>query len=717
MTHPRNSWADLTATVLITYNRPWHTEQVVKALRRHRVQHLIVLCDAPSREEQIHHVQETRRVVESIDWTQPEVVYQTQNKGLAKSVLQGIELALNRFEAVILLEDDCVPQEHFFDFMYGCLGRYENDDRVFGISGYSIPIPEAIRAKYPHDLYFFHRMGSWGWATWKDRWQTDNRNLAELTIKAIGQGVDLEQGGTDVPNSIASVLIGELSDTWTLPWLVNVYLHGAYYIYPIISHIDNIGHDGTGVHCGKTDKYHTFLAQDPCLKFPESPFLQSDIVDFFRAYQASPFNQINTSLLGSLAKNKLLKVLHVCTLDHGGAGIAALRLHKGLKNVGVSSSMLVLSKQSNDPDVHRIGKGDFFDRNLDQILAPYPNHRKDLEIFSDGSSDLDLCDNHIFAEADIVHFHWVSGMVNHSELNRMLNGKPAVWTLHDMNPFTGICHYDWGCQKYSGECGSCPQLGSTDEADISRQSHQLKSKGYLGSNLHIASPSTWLAQEARRSSLLGAFPIYIIPNGFPLDIFKPLPVDIIRKHLGIGLDRKVILFGCESLSSSRKGFKHLLEAFTLLMEDGQEAPLLCFFGHLPSGLKLPGDTKPLGTIRDPNILAAIYSMADVFVISSLQDNLPNVVPESLACGTPVVGFRTGGISEMIEHKRTGCLVETGNSQELAIEIRWVLNHNKAEMRRDCRLFAESNFNLSKQVANYLSLYERIHPASHATQTM
>jgi glycosyltransferase involved in cell wall biosynthesis len=663
--------------------------------------------DAPKDPAQQAAVLETRELFQSINWTKPRIIIQETNQGLARSVVQGVHCALEDHEAVILLEDDCVPQAHFFDFVFDSLERYRDDMRVFGISGYSIPLPEDLRKSYPHDLYFYPRMGSWGWATWKTRWKKDNRNLAQLTIQAIQQGVDLEQGGLDVPNALGHVMLGMVKDTWTLPWLVNVYLHHACYVYPTVSHIENIGLDGTGVHCGKTDKYNTALAVNPAQRFPAEPFFEPEICKLFAQFQSAPDRQFSNEQLMEIANKVKLKVVHVCTHDHGGAGVAALRLHQGLKVAGVESSMLVLSKQSQDPDVHLIGNLDAFNKQWHDVLVNHPNRRQDLEYFSDAICNVDLSRNRIFAEADVINLHWVAGILNHSTLASMLQGKPAVWTLHDMNAFTGGCHYNWDCEKFMQNCGACPQLGSTQENDISAQAHIQKKTGYRGSNLHVVSPSEWLAGEARRSSLLRDRPVHVLPNGFPLDVFKPANREEVRDQLKIGQNRKVVLFGCESLLNVRKGFRYMLEAIALLAKDGHEPPLFCFFGSLPQGLNLPGETLSLGIIRDPSMLSAVYSMADVFVISSLQDNLPNVVPESLGCGTPVVGFHLGGIPDMIHHERTGYLVKSMNGLALATGIRWVLDNVNPSMRIRCRQYAEACFSQAVQAENYLGLYKRI----------
>lgn len=295
--------------ILVCYKRPFHTAQVLHALMEHGIQNLIIFSDAPKTADDVEGVRQTRTLLNNIHWTRPDIIYQHENQGLARSIVAAANYALEKHDSFILLEDDCVPHAYFYDWFRTCLERYKNVPEVFGISGYSIPIPVEIRSTYPYDAYFFPRMGSWGWATWKDRWKKDNRNLAELTMRSIEEGVDLEQGGRDVPNFVGDILLGKVTDTWTLPWLVNVYLNRGCYIYPTVSHINNIGLDGTGVHCGKTDKYNTTLCNERPERYPDKPVFEDRIRTLFMAYQNVSSRSYDDNTLFALAKFSNLQTL------------------------------------------------------------------------------------------------------------------------------------------------------------------------------------------------------------------------------------------------------------------------------------------------------------------------------------------------------------------------------------------------------------------------
>ncbi|HNY30897.1 MAG TPA: glycosyltransferase [Fibrobacteria bacterium] len=746
------------ATVLVAFNRPKHTAKVIDALRRDKVRDLFVLCDAPRGEEDRAAVEETRRLVGSIDWTRPKVVLQERNRGLARSILQGVGLALEDNDAVILLEDDCVPNTNFFPWMRACLETYRDVPKVFGISGYSVPIPEKILADHPYDAYFVPRMGSWGWATWKDRWKTDERDLGKLVAACLDRGIDLEQGGADIPDALGACLAGELKDTWTLPWLLNVYLNDGCYVYPTVSHIDNIGMDGTGIHCGRTDRFVTPLSQAPSNRLPAKPVENSRILEVFRSfYPAGPIRRFTAEALRTLARPKASfpattpsrslerslailrsagktgpenpKVVLVTAHDHGGAGKAALRLHRSLSAHGRGSRMLVLSKKSDDSQVRCLrpvapsevparclehGDRQLIERaeaRWAKIRAAHPRHSPLLEQFSEFETGIDLADYEDFREADIVHLHWAGGVIDYTKLARSCEGKKVVWTLHDMNAFTGGCHYDWGCGKHRTGCRACPLLGSQEQDDYCHRAFQAKLAAFRDIDLTITTPSRWLSELAASSILLGGRNILTIPNSVPLETFRPLPREQSRRLLGIPLDRQVVVFGCEGLSNPRKGLAILLRSIELLRSTMATPPLFCFFGASGAGLPLPADSISLGGIDDENRLARVFTAGDAFAIPSLQDNLPNIVLEAMACGTPVAGFRVGGIPDMVDHGRTGHLATEGSPEELAASMRWLLENSTPRMREQARRTVEERFSPKRQAEAFQELYERLGASS------
>jgi glycosyltransferase involved in cell wall biosynthesis len=282
-----------------------------------------------------------------------------------------------------------------------------------------------------------------------------------------------------------------------------------------------------------------------------------------------------------------------------------------------------------------------------------------------------------------------------------------VWRLADMGAMTGGCHYDNGCGKFTARCGACPVLGSNREDDLSRQIWLRKHRALESidtSRLHLVGTSRWITAEAKRSSLLGRFASTIIPNGLDIDDFAPRDKGFSRDTLGIPRDKKALLFVADSSAIKRKGFDQLAQAIEVL-RDRSDLFLLSVGGGKPMVADLP--QLHLGRISNDRMLSVIYSAADVFVIPSLQESFGQTVTESLACGTPVVGFDTGGIPDMVRPGLTGYLAPVGNSAALASAIARLLDDpaSAAAMSVSCRQIAVKEYSLAVQAESYLRFYE------------
>lgn len=409
------------------------------------------------------------------------------------------------------------------------------------------------------------------------------------------------------------------------------------------------------------------------------------------------------------------RIVHLCTQDTGGAGIAAMRLHIGLVKTGMDSTFLVLNKKSGDTRTFSLSsqfKGAKIWERWKGLLNAFPNHSPDLDLFTDSHSDIRLAEHPAFPQADVINLHWIPGLIRYDKMAGILGVKPVVWTLHDMNPFTGGCHFAGTCGKYKTGCGACPQLGSTDENDLSRKIFLEKQAAYANLNLTIVTPSRWLADCAGKSALFRGRRIDVIPYGFPLDTFKPRNKAEARTDIGIPVDGKVVLFGAHTLTNKRKGFQYLLEALDKFPETERNHISLLLFGSADSAPALPKGFKAFsaGKISDDTQLAAIYNAADVFVMPTQEDNLPNTVAEAMACGIPVAGFNVGGMPDMIRPEHTGQLAPLGNTGELFDGIRWVLQLDPDEytaVSANCRRFVETNLSLERQAERYSALYDSL----------
>lgn len=325
----------------------------------------------------------------------------------------------------------------------------------------------------------------------------------------------------------------------------------------------------------------------------------------------------------------------------------------------------------------------------------------------------------VLLKADVINLHWVSSMIDLASFIKLIpKTTPLVWTLHDMNLLTGGCHYSGDCQKYRTHCESCPELNSRKQRDLAWQNFSSK-KRLLDeldtTRLTLVAPSRWLLQCAQQSAIASRFPAHHIPYGLDTETFQPQPIDQARRRYGIDSGQKVILFVADTVENHRKGFDRLIKAlqhlFGELDENAADYTLVAIGrsqkleGILPEGVQL---VSP-GFVDDDTRMAEIYSLADVFVIPSRQDNLPNTVLEAMACGTPVVGFPVGGIPDMVIDGETGWCASDSSSVALGQAIRRVLSEQSKTgvMAQKCRQLVTSRFSLAKQADSYLELFKKL----------
>ena len=333
------------------------------------------------------------------------------------------------------------------------------------------------------------------------------------------------------------------------------------------------------------------------------------------------------------------------------------------------------------------------------------------ELFSDDRSPHGEAPLRQIPSCDILNLHWISGFLDSNSMFRQVPDRAhLVWTLHDMNAFTGGCHYNAGCEKHLSGCGSCPQLGSTQERDLSRQIWNRRLSAYsrlAPSKLRLVAPSRWMASEIQRSELLGRFPVSVIANGVDLDAFAPRNKAFARDTLGLPQEANVLLFAAHAVDERRKGFSALMAALGGLREDLNLHLVAVGRYSVSPDMGIP--FRSLGYISNERLLSAVYSAADLCVVPTLQDNLPNIAIESLACGTPVVGFNVGGLPDIVDHGHTGLLVPVGNSQALRESIASALANPEAlaSMGVQCRRSAVEKYSIHRQALDYLTLYQNL----------
>lgn len=411
-----------------------------------------------------------------------------------------------------------------------------------------------------------------------------------------------------------------------------------------------------------------------------------------------------------------MRVLHINTRDRdGGAAIAAMRIHKGLRDMGTQSVFLAQGNLSGDVDVvFPKGKKNRLKALLNSRFEPLIRKMLHVETnytWSMGCVPFDVISPFLSEESfDIVHLHWINdGFLDIAKLKDIK--APMVWLLHDSWPFTGGCHIPFDCVRYETGCHDCPELNECVRCDVARRVFHQKSK-YYPKSIHIVAPSRWLADAARSSALFSGKDIRVIPNGVDVQQYHPIDKRVAKDILGVPQDCKLILFGAVAATSDfNKGFDLLSAALERLRNDEEFSAHIIVFGS-KTPINSPDFGMPTiytGRLYDDISLALLYNAADVMVVPSRSESFSNVCLESLASGTPVAAFAIGGLLDQIEHKRNGYLARPYDADDLANGIRWILEDKErlCELRFAARKRVETLFDLKDVARQYNDLYEEI----------
>jgi len=416
-----------------------------------------------------------------------------------------------------------------------------------------------------------------------------------------------------------------------------------------------------------------------------------------------------------------MKVVHVSQMDiKGGASRAGFGIFKALSLLDIEIQMIVQKKYGNCEDVFDISNSWLQNqltnsRIILDLIPMYLHTHRQKGRFSFGDVGLDISKFKIIREADILHFHWINGgFLSMDNIYKLLKlRKPLFWTFHDMWAFTGGCHYSGSCERYFESCGFCPYLKKPSQDDYSNQILIKKKEIFRDFKLQIVTPSNWLKECALKSSLLRGFKINVIPYAVDLDLFKPQDKLQSRAELNFPKDKILILFGSMNISDERKGFVYFKKSLNTLFSKHPELQnriMVIIFGKIDKEIQssIPFQTIFCGRIESDKKLNTIYNSADFFVTSSIDDNYPNTVMESLVCGIPVIGFNTGGIPDMVNHLTNGYLAEPKNADSLESGMEWMINNkeNWPEFSRNSREGIIKNNSPEIVGGKYLQLYEQ-----------
>ena len=415
-----------------------------------------------------------------------------------------------------------------------------------------------------------------------------------------------------------------------------------------------------------------------------------------------------------------MKVLIVNTSEKtGGAALAAKRLMEALNNNGVKAKMLVRDKETEQitvvPLPSKLMQQWHFLWDRFKIYCHLwfsKNHLFDIDTASSGADITKLPE---FKEAEIIHLHWVNqGMLSLKGIKKILDsGKPVVWTMHDLWPATAICHYPERCERFKSHCRECGMLHKGGcLGDLAARVWKRKKAMLASRSISFVACSRWLCSEARRSALLKEQRIVSIPNPIDTRIFHPIDKVEARKQLQLPEDKQIILFVSQKVTDPRKGMDYLIESLNRLLADDpslRERAVVAILGGQAEEIaeRLPMEAYPLGYVSETKRIVAIYSAVDLFVTPSLSDNLPNTIMEAMACGVPCVGFKVGGIPEMIDHLKNGYVASYCDAADFANGIRWVLaGADWNELSAACLRKVHTCYSLTSVSLRYTELYSQ-----------
>lgn len=396
-----------------------------------------------------------------------------------------------------------------------------------------------------------------------------------------------------------------------------------------------------------------------------------------------------------------MKIVIINTSERtGGAAVAAERLSKALKKSGIQVDKLVRK----DTWLNRFR---FYWERLIIFLCNHLN-RKNLFTVSIANTGTDLSEDSLVKEADIIHLHWINqGFLSLRDIEKLVKlNKPIVWTMHDMWPCTGICHHARDCEKFQTRCESCFFLESKNK-DLSTSVFDKKLSLYKNANITFVGCSQWLANRAKKSYLLRGNTVLSIPNPIDTEVYHPIEQGMARELLGLPSEKKLLLFGALNVTDKRKGIDYLIEALNIIEMQDME---LVVFGQVKDDIRglFPVLIHSMGYLSDESKIATLYNAVDMFITSSLEENLPNTIMESMACGTPCVGFATGGIPEMIDHCVNGYIANYKDANDLANGIQWVLENKDRQSLSDvCVKKVRENYTEEVVAKRYMALYKEL----------
>lgn len=370
-----------------------------------------------------------------------------------------------------------------------------------------------------------------------------------------------------------------------------------------------------------------------------------------------------------------MKIVHINATDvGGGAAIACTRHCEAMLKAGLEATMVVSSKYSRKDYVKypHWGLCGLFRVFYRLIHDKFIKRLNPVGNFSMMCFGMPFYKNPDVRNSDVIFIHWINGnALSIKGVEKILRlGKPVFWYMHDMFPITGGCHHSLGCEGYKDNCKNCPLITNSRYNSVASEQLRKKIKHWSKyDNLHFVTPSTWLGNCVRNSCIAVGHTIDVVTNILNTDIYKPMAIDA-KNIFGLDPQKRTILFGAAALNSVYKGTQFAHDCLKMLDPNVYQGIVI---GNANKEFVSDLDISIIetGFLSDDLSLALAYNACDTFIISSIAENYPNVVLEAMSCGKPCVGFKTGGIPDLIKHKKTGYLTEENTAEELLKGLEWI----------------------------------------------
>lgn len=408
-----------------------------------------------------------------------------------------------------------------------------------------------------------------------------------------------------------------------------------------------------------------------------------------------------------------MKVLHLTEglTDGDGGAISLHRLHRGLKQAGIHSKILCTTKwPSGAPDdIIKVSSS----RMETKAAALLKNISETIGL--NGMFDpthFEVVRDKGFLDADLLTIHSVRGVCSPLAIPVLTRSKPTVLVLRDMMSFTGHCFHSLDCERWKTGCGNCPypNISPSIRMDNTHLAWKLKDWAFSRSNLAVVAQSTWMVDMAKQS-MLRRFPIHRIPNGIDTDIYRPHEPELCRSVLNVPKGKKVLMFMAANLSGRLKGGDDFAKVIQSLPESLKAETVILLLGRRGEALanSLGAQTIYLGYVESDLLKVICYSAADCFVSPTRAESFPNVLLESIACGTPVVSLRVGGVPDVARPNVTGLLAAPEDINGFRNHIIELLENPilRDAMRRQCRKIALEEYSISVQAKQYIHVYRQL----------